>query len=60
MTPGKLVLLHIGDLICSYCGYAHDADEDIAYGWIDEVWPTTGGGTLRITICPGCRRPWPS
>lgn len=25
-------------------------------GWIDETWPTLGGGTVHITLCPECRR----
>lgn len=38
------------------CGNRHCASDGAAHGWIDETWPTVGGGTLRMTICPRCRR----
>lgn len=63
MTPdklakklAKLALAHVGFLTCSRCPNTHGSG--VAYGWIDEVWPTIGGGTLHVTICPDCRRPW--
>lgn len=26
----------------------------------DELWPTEGGEMIHVTICPRCRRRWPS
>lgn len=47
------------NLKCLRCPSAVGAD-GVAAGWIDELWPTEGGGTIHVTICPHCRRRWSS
>lgn len=55
--PSTLI---IGERLWCACGNSVHTRQRLAYGWIDENWPTEGGGKIRVTICPGCRRPWPT
>lgn len=35
-----------------FCGARTEGDSP---GWLDEYWPTEGGTTIHVLICPTCR-----